>query len=347
MKVLSLNQRIQVLADLGERIQFELNHSPYNEAFENLLNKVNQRNPWFTKESVVQSLSVWANLLESNNLNHFISRYETVLFEKKNDKVVLLILAGNIPLVGLHDVICSFLSGSKSMIKVSSKDALLLSYLIEQIKTINSTASDYFEISETKAQGFTHVIATGSNNSARYFDHYFSKFPNIIRKNRSSLAIITPETTDTELEYLANDVFQYFGLGCRNVTQLCVPHSFDFDRLKNAFNSYATIINHNKYANNYDYHKAIALMNGDPFIDFEFILLQNKSMLKSPLGVLHYNFYENVTEVDSYIQEHRANIQCVVSSQSTSFNEVNFGQTQQPKLWDFADQIDTLQFLLS
>lgn len=347
MKVLSLNQRIQVLADLGERIQFELNHSPYNEAFENLLNKVNQRNPWFTKESVVQSLSVWANLLESNNLNHFISRYETVLFEKKNDKVVLLILAGNIPLVGLHDVICSFLSGSKSMIKVSSKDALLLSYLIEQIKTINSTASDYFEISETKAQGFTHVIATGSNNSARYFDHYFSKFPNIIRKNRSSLAIITQETTDTELEYLANDVFQYFGLGCRNVTQLWVPHSFDFDRLKNAFNSYATIINHNKYANNYDYHKAIALMNGDPFIDFEFILLQNKSMLKSPLGVLHYNFYENVTEVDSYIQEHRADIQCVVSSQSTSFNEVNFGQTQQPKLWDFADQIDTLQFLLS
>ena len=347
MKVLSLNQRIQVLADLGERIQFELNHSPYNEAFENLLNKVNQRNPWFTKESVVQSLSVWANLLESNNLNHFISRYETVLFEKKNDKVVLLILAGNIPLVGLHDVICSFLSGSKSMIKVSSKDALLLSYLIEQIKTINSTASDYFEISETKAQGFTHVIATGSNNSARYFDHYFSKFPNIIRKNRSSLAIITQKTTDTELEYLANDVFQYFGLGCRNVTQLCVPHSFDFDRLKNAFNSYATIINHNKYANNYDYHKAIALMNGDPFIDFEFILLQNKSMLKSPLGVLHYNFYENVTEVDSYIQEHRADIQCVVSSESTSFNEVNFGQTQQPKLWDFADQIDTLQFLLS
>ncbi len=347
MKVLSLNQRIQVLADLGERIQFELNHSPYNEAFENLLNKVNQRNPWFTKESVVQSLSVWANLLESNNLNHFISRYETVLFEKKNDKVVLLILAGNIPLVGLHDVICSFLSGSKSMIKVSSKDALLLSYLIEQIKTINSTASDYFEISESKAQGFTHVIATGSNNSARYFDHYFSKFPNIIRKNRSSLAIITQKTTDTELEYLANDVFQYFGLGCRNVTQLCVPHSFDFDRLKNAFNSYATIINHNKYANNYDYHKAIALMNGDPFIDFEFILLQNKSMLKSPLGVLHYNFYENVTEVDSYIQEHRADIQCVVSSESTSFNEVNFGQTQQPKLWDFADQIDTLQFLLS
>ena len=347
MKVLSLNQRIQVLADLGERIQFELNHSPYNEAFENLLNKVNQRNPWFTKESVVQSLSVWANLLESNNLNHFISRYETVLFEKKNDKVVLLILAGNIPLVGLHDVICSFLSGSKSMIKVSSKDALLLSYLIEQIKTINSTASDYFEISETKAQGFTHVIATGSNNSARYFDHYFSKFPNIIRKNRSSLAIITQKTTDTELEYLANDVFQYFGLGCRNVTQLCVPHSFDFDRLKNAFNSYATIINHNKYANNYDYHKAIALMNGDPFIDLEFILLQNKPMLKSPLGVLHYNFYENLTEVNSYIQEHREHIQCIVSSESSSSNEVNFGQTQQPKLWDFADQIDTLQFLLS
>lgn len=347
MKVLSLNQRIQVLADLGKRIQFELNNSPYNEAFENLLNKVNQRNPWFTKESVVQSLSVWSSQLEINNLNHFISRYETVLFEKKNDKVVLLILAGNIPLVGLHDVICSFLSGSKSMIKVSSKDALLLSYLIEQIKTINATASDYFEISESKAQGFTHVIATGSNNSARYFDYYFSKFPNIIRKNRSSLAIITQETTDTELELLANDVFQYFGLGCRNVTQLLVPHSFDFDRLKNAFNSYATIINHNKYANNYDYHKAIALMNGDPFIDFEFILLQNKPMLKSPLGVLHYNFYENVTEVNSFIQENSAYIQCVVSSESTSFNEVNFGQTQQPKLWDFADQIDTLQFLLS
>lgn len=346
MKVLSLNQRIQVLADLGERIQFELNHSPYNEAFENLLNKVNQRNPWFTKESVVQSLSVWANLLESNSLNHFISRYETVLFEKMNDKVVLLILAGNIPLVGLHDVICSFLSGSKSMIKVSSKDTLLIHYLIEQIEKINPTASEYFEISETKAQRFTHVIATGSNNSARYFDHYFSKFPNIIRKNRSSLAIITQETTDTELEYLANDVFQYFGLGCRNVTQLWVPHSFDFDRLKNAFNSYATIINHNKYANNYDYHKAIALMNGDPFIDFEFILLQNKPMLKSPLGVLHYNFYENVTEVESYIQEHIGHIQCIVSSESTSFNEVNFGQTQQPKLWDFADQIDTLQFLL-
>ena len=347
MKVLSLNQRIQVLADLGEMIRFELNSSPYNEAFENLLNKVNHSNPWFTIESIIQSLSSWSILLENNHLNQFISGYETQLFEKNNDKVVLLILAGNIPLVGMHDVVCSFLSGSKSMIKVSSKDALLIKYLIEQIGKINPVASKYFEISEAKAQGFTHVIATGSNNSARYFDHYFSKFPNIIRKNRSSLAIITQETTDTELEYLANDVFQYFGLGCRNVTQLWVPRSFDFDRLKSAFKAYAMIINHNKYVNNYDYHKAIALMNGDPFIDFEFILLQNKPMLKSPLGVLHYNFYENVTEVDSYIQEHRADIQCVVSSESTSFNEVNFGQTQQPKLWDFADQIDTLQFLLS
>jgi len=136
-------------------------------------------------------------------------------------------------------------------------------------------------------------------------------------------------------------------LGCRNVTQLWVPLSFDFDRLKNAFKAYETIINHNKYANNYDYHKAIALMNGDPFIDFEFILLQNNPMLKSPLGVLHYNFYENITEVNSYIQEHREQIQCVVSSESSSLNEVNFGQTQQPQLWDFADQIDTLQFLLS
>lgn len=347
MKVLSLNQRIQVLADLGDAIHLELKNSPYSETFENLLNKVNQSNPWFTIESIIQSLSSWAALLRSEHLNQFVSAYDTQLFEKKNDKVVLLILAGNIPLVGLHDVICSFLSGSKSMIKVSSKDALLLSYLIERIKTINPEASGYFEISETKAQGFTHVIATGSNNSARYFDHYFSKFPNIIRKNRSSLAIITQETTDSELEYLASDIFQYFGLGCRNVTQLWVPRSFDFDRLKNAFKSYARIINHNKYANNYDYHKAIALMNGDPFIDFEFILLQKNTMLKSPLGVLHYSFYENLTEVKNYIQEQREHIQCVVSSENSSFNEVNFGQTQQPKLWDFADQIDTLQFLLS
>ena len=347
MKVLSLNQRIQVLADLGEMIRFELNSSPYNEAFENLLNKVNHSNPWFTIESIIQSLSSWSILLENNHLNQFISGYETQLFEKNNDKVVLLILAGNIPLVGMHDVVCSFLSGSKSMIKVSSKDALLIKYLIEQIGKINPVASKYFEISEAKAQGFTHVIATGSNNSARYFDHYFSKFPNIIRKNRSSLAIITQETTDTELEYLANDVFQYFGLGCRNVTQLWVPRSFDFDRLKSAFKAYAMIIFHNKYVNNYDYHKAIALMNGDPFIDFEFILLQNNPMLKSPLGVLHYNFYENITEVNNHIQEHREHLQCIVSSESTSLNEVNFGQTQQPKLWDFADQIDTLQFLLS
>ena len=250
MKVLSLNQRIQVLADLGEIIQFELNNSPYNEAFENLLNKVKQSNPWFTTESTIQSLSSWANLLKINHLNQFLSAYDTQLFEEKNDKVVLLILAGNIPLVGMHDVVCSFLSGVKSMIKVSSKDALIMKYLIEQIRKINPVASEYFEISEERAQGFTHVIATGSNNSARYFDHYFSKFPNIIRKNRSSLAIIKQETTDTELKNLANDVFQYFGLGCRNVTQLWLPHSFDFDRLKNSFIAYATIINHNKYANN-------------------------------------------------------------------------------------------------
>jgi len=347
MKVLSLNQRIQVLVDLGEIIQLELSTSPYNEAFANLLNKVNLSNPWFTIESTIQSLSSWTTLLKIDHLNQFISAYDTKLFEKKNEKVVLLILAGNIPLVGMHDVVCSFLSGAKSMIKVSSKDALMMKYLIEQLEKINPVVSEYFEISEVKAQGFTHVIATGSNNSARYFDHYFSKFPNIIRKNRSSLAIIKQETTDTELESLANDVFQYFGLGCRNVTQLWLPRSFDFDRLKNAFKAFATIINHNKYANNYDYHKAIALMNGDPFIDFEFIILQNNLMLKSPLGVLHYNFYENLTEVDSYIKEHREHIQCVVSSKSSSINEVNFGQTQQPKLWDFADQIDTLQFLLS
>ena len=347
MKVLSLNQRIQVLADLGEMIRFELNCSPYNATFENLLNKVNQTNPWFTIESTIQSLSAWSILLDNNHLNQFISGYDTQLFEKKNDKVVLLILAGNIPLVGMHDVVCSFLSGSKSMIKVSSKDAILIKFFIDQMGKINPAALEYFEISEATAQGFTHVIATGSNNSARYFDHYFSKFPNIIRKNRSSLAIIKQETTDNELKNLANDIFQYFGLGCRNVTQLWVPRSFDFDRLKNAFKAYATVINHNKYANNYDYHKAIALMNGDPFIDLEFILLQNKPMLKSPLGVLHYNFYENLTEVNSYIQEHREHIQCIVSSESFSSIEVNFGQTQQPKLWDFADQIDTLQFLLS
>jgi len=347
MKVLSLNQRIQVLADLGEIIKFELNNLPYNEAFENLLNKVNQSNPWFTIESTIQSLSSWATLLEINHLNQFIGGYDTQLFEKKNDKVVLLILAGNIPLVGMHDVVCSFLSGAKSVVKVSSKDALMMKYLIEQLGKIHPVALEYFEISEAKAQGFTHVIATGSNNSARYFDHYFSKFPNIIRKNRSSLAILKQETTDSELENLARDVFQYFGLGCRNVTQLWVPLSFDFDRLKNAFKAYATIINHHKYANNYDYHKAIALMNGNPFIDFEFILLQNSPMLKSPLGVLHYNFYENLTEVNSYIQEHRDQIQCVVASESSLLNEVNFGQTQQPQLWDFADQIDTLQFLLS
>jgi hypothetical protein len=347
MKVLSLNQRIQVLADLGEFLKSELNNAPFNEAFEDLLNKVNGYNPWFTKNSVLQSLTAWSHLLNANDLNQFVNTYNRNLFEKKIEKVVLLILAGNIPLVGFHDVICSFLSGSKSMIKVSSKDSLLVNYLIRQIITINPDTTEYFEIIEGKATAFTHVIATGSTNSARYFDHYFSKFPHIIRKNRNSLAIIEKDTSDIEMKNLAKDVFQYFGLGCRNVTKLFVPCDFDFDRLRDAFQTSANVINHNKYANNYDYHKAIALMNGDSFIDFDFILLQNKEALKSPLGVLHFSEYQNTSEVDSYIKQNREHIQCVVCREGNDSNQVPFGQTQQPKLWDFADQIDTLQFLLS
>lgn len=349
INTLTLSERIQVLSDLGDYLRQETEFGKKSSAaFTNLITQVERENPWFTSEFTQKAIQAWAKLLDNDLLTTFVAPYQIAQdSSSKKTKTVLLILAGNIPLVGMHDLVCCFLSGEKSLIKLASKDRLLLPFLTSWIIQHCPKAKNYIEYVEGIASEFTHVIATGSDNSARYFEHYFSKYPSIIRKNRSSIGVITPNTTPAELQLLGEDIFTYFGLGCRNVTQLFIPHSFNFELLKESFLGFNYLYNHNKYANNYDYQKAIYLMNQERFYDLGHLLLIEKDKIKSPLGVLYYTYYHEIDEVEQFVTHNHNQIQCVVSDSSCPISHMNFGTAQYPDLWDFADQIDTLHFLLT
>lgn len=349
INTLTLSERIQVLADLGNYLREEINPGKTSsKIFDTLLRQVEHENPWFTSVFIRKAVEAWSKLLNKDLLEAFIEPYLGLLAKpSKEPKVVLLVLAGNIPLVGMHDLVCCFLSGEKALIKLASKDRLLLPFLTSWMIQNHPTTKNYFDYVEGIASEFTHVIATGSDNSARYFEHYFSKYPSVIRKNRSSIGIITPNTTQDELRLLGQDIFSYFGLGCRNVTQLFIPYNYEFDQLQKAFTEHRDIYNHNKYANNYDYQKAIYLMNQVGFYDLGHVLLVEDKRIKSPLGVLHFTYYNDTSEIAAFVTANTDNIQCIVSDSSCSVQHVDFGTAQYPDLWDFADQIDTLQFLLT
>lgn len=307
-----------------------------------IIESAQHHNAWFTPEEVKKSLLSFGEMLNENDLEHW---YKDIKITNSPKKIGL-ILAGNIPLVGFHDVICVLATGNIAMIKMSSSDDKLLPAIIKQLINIEPSIANHIEYVE-RLKDFDAIIATGSNNSSRYFDYYFGKVPNIIRKNRNSIAILNGHETSAEIENLGHDIFDYFGLGCRNVSKIYVPKGYDMKNLFEPLEKYQGIINHFKYNNNYDYNKSIYLVNSVKHLDNGFLLVKEDASFTSPLAVLFYEEYDSVAEIEKLIEKESENIQCVVSSLDLNLKKgkIAFGQSQHPKLWDYADDVNTIEFL--
>ncbi|MBD0331054.1 MAG: acyl-CoA reductase [Chitinophagaceae bacterium] len=331
---MNLQQRVGMLTALRDYMLSDA------EDWQIAKNKAFAENNWFTTEFVNLAVrNIAENYLRKDKLQKIIDKY-SLPEENTRPKKVGIVMAGNIPLVGFHDLLCSFLTGHYSVVKPSSKDEVLIKHLITKITEWYPKAEPFFIVSELLKKCDAY-IATGSNNTSRYFEYYFRNYPSLIRKNRTSVAILTGKETLKELQKLADDVHQYFGLGCRNVTKLYVPQNFDFVPLLEAFTKYSYFINHNKYKNNYDYNLAIHIINNRFYMTSGSLLLVEDQSDFSPISQLNYEYYANVEDVQKRLQSND-NIQCVVGR-----GNVPFGEAQCPGIIDFADQVDTIKFLMN
>ena len=301
------------------------------------------KNNWFTKSSVVSALTAISSFLDENKLKEWLSNYPDFKYaaEPKNIGIVM---AGNIPAVGFHDLLCVLITGNIAKIKCSSEDAVLIPALLNLLYAVNPEWKQKVEVCKDRLTKFDAVIATGSNNSARYFEYYFGKVPNIIRKSRTSLAIVTGQESEMDFKGLQSDIFTYFGLGCRNVNFLLVNKKVSIpDLIPNLIPEKEELSQHNKYLNNLDYNKSIMLLNRVDFYDGGPFLIQVSDQLFSPISVINVKFYDEETEAIEFVNEHKADLQCVVGKLDVC--TVGFGKTQTPSLMDYADDIDTLNFL--
>ncbi|QJD98008.1 acyl-CoA reductase [Mucilaginibacter robiniae] len=333
----SKSNLINAVAELGKQLS-----SP-DATLSQLIQTESNHNAWFTPESVQQAVIASGLQLTIENLTKWLNRYT---LQNHTPQKVGLILAGNIPLVGFHDVLCVLLTGNIALIKASSQDARLIKYVLQLLVDIDNNFAGQYKFVE-RLEGFDAIIATGSNNTSRYFEYYFSNVPHIIRKNRNSIALLTGRETEEQLRNLGNDIFAYYGLGCRNVSKLLVPQGYDFIPFFEAIESCSNVIQHHKYHNNYDYNKAIYLVNRDKHLDNGFLLLKQDERLASPLAVLFYEEYAYLDAAQTLLAQQSDQIQCVVTRAELNINNqvVDFGESQQPALWDYADGIDTIQFL--
>jgi hypothetical protein len=342
MQIMNLEKRIESLSGLGEILRSTLNGKggEYEKKLFSLMDNQYIHNPWFTPDNVRMAIKAIADELTVENLTRWTDAYPDLKNEYAPVRVGV-IMAGNIPLAGFHDFLSVLISGNNLIAKTSSKDPEMMVHLCEILCSINSGFRDKIEFTGGTLSNFDAVIATGSDNSSRYFEYYFRKYPNIIRKNRNSIAVIEGDETDEELEYLGRDIFSYFGLGCRNVSKAFVPAGYDFDRMIRNWKGYSSIINHTKYANNYDFNMAVSLVNKDAFLDTGFLLLKENKSFASPVSVLYYEYYKSLDEVYAKLNDYNEKIQCIIGRRG-----VAFGKAQSPRLWDFADDIDTIDFLL-
>lgn len=338
------NNMVSGLAAVGgvlrRFLQGETSSEGYAEALNTAMRVSEAENSWFTQDNIRLALENWAELLTEEKLTSWLSAYSPAAVPK----TVGLILAGNLPLVGFQDVVCTLLSGHRAHIKLSSKDRHLIPLLLKIWREHSKNLPEY-EFVE-KLNGIDLLIGTGSDNTASYLAYYFSKIPNITRKNRTSVGVITNETTDEEIQHLSHDIFQYFGLGCRNVSRLFLPEGFPLDRIFTNLTQYQHIINHNAYANNYDYNKAIFLLNRDLFWDNNFVMMREENSLFGPLSVINFSYYSTLQEVEQFITEHTHEIQCVVGPADLP-NAIPYGTAQKPSLTDYADGVDVMQFLMT
>lgn len=330
----SSNQKQENLTNLNQKFYSD---------FEILMNNQKPYNGWFTPENVALAVDAVAKTLTKEGLQKWLSNYE--FKENIIQKRVGVVMAGNIPLVGFHDFLSVLMSGHILVAKTSKEDNLLIKKIAEILIEIEPSFKNNIEFTD-RLENFEAVIATGSNNTVRYFEFYFGKYPNIIRKNRNSVAVLTGNETAADFVNLGKDIFQYFGLGCRNVSKLYVPKDYIFNLFfESILDDYQEVVNNNKYANNYDYNKAVYLLGNNQLLDNNFVMLKEDKSLSSPVAVVHYEYYNSIEELKITLSELKENIQCVVSN-AKELNTFKLGQAQQPELWDYADGVDTMEFLL-
>ncbi|AUC84006.1 acyl-CoA reductase [Polaribacter sp. ALD11] len=311
------------------------------DGFKHQIKIAQEKNSWFTKENIVFALGSWSRALTKNNLEEWVSKNKLQI---ESPKTVAIVMAGNIPVVGFHDFLSVLISGHSVLVKQSSNDKHLLPFLAKYLEYIDEYFKGKITFTEQKIENFDAVIATGSDNTARYFEYYFKDKPNIIRKSRNSVAVITGKETEEDLQKLSDDVFTYFGLGCRSVSKIYVPKEYDFNNFFNGMFVKKDIINNAKYANNYDYNKAVYLMSLFDLLENGFLMIKEDESYSSPIATIFYEYYDNEIDLKIKLHQDKEKIQCIVAKNFIE-NEVGFGQTQNPNLWDYADGVNTLEFL--
>ncbi len=336
---MSINKKENILNAYIQLGQFLSLDAP---ELENIMARAERENAWFQFTEIKKSIEALAYMLNESDLKAWFKQISITDKPKK----VGLILAGNIPMVGIHDVLSVLATGHIALIKLSSSDNVLIPFLLNKLVEFEDSLATQFMFVQ-RLQNFEAIIATGSNNSSRYFEYYFSKVPHIIRKNRNSVAVLTGEENEAQIRELGKDIFDYFGLGCRNVSKIYIPENYPIEKFFGPLQAYKAIIDNFKYQNNYDYNKSIYLVNLVEHFDNGFLLLKESSSLSSPLAVLHYEYYSDLESVEHLINNIQDEIQCVLAESPLNINKavLNFGSSQKPKLWDYADNINTIEFL--
>jgi hypothetical protein len=336
------SKRIEALVKLGNHLlDFNPNDKNYS-VLQEQVKSASQSNGWFTQQSIEETFKSWGTTLSREHITTWLKPY---LFSNlKKSKKIALILAGNIPMVGFHDIISVWVCEYKALVKCASKDLFLLPYMTDFLTS--ETGENFITYETGKLTGFDAVIATGSNNAARYFDHYFSSYPHIIRKNRNGIAVIEGNETKDELIALGKDMLQFFGLGCRNVAKIYLPEGYDLNKIFGGVYPYASLMKHAKYANNYDYNKAVFLMSSFDFLENGFFMLKEEKSFSAPIACTHYEYYKNINELSTLLDQQKDLIQCIASHLDIK-NSIPFGETQNPALWNYADGVDTINFLLN
>lgn len=336
---MELEDRIKAFVELGEKLNewVKSYHEEKPSPLDSILRQAFHKNGWFEESQVINSISGVIPWLSKENLTNWVG---TRFVDFGSSQKIGVIMAGNIPMVGFHDYLSVLISGHQLVAKLSSKDEVILKFIQSELEKIEPRIADFVDFTSNRFNEVDAVIATGSDNSSRYFEYYFSKKPHIIRKNRTSIAVLKGDESKEELEALGYDIFNYFGLGCRSVTKLFFPKGFEVDWFYSGIVNHGGIINNHKYQNNYDYHKSLYLLNGDKLWDNNFLLLKPDTAISSPVGTIFYEEYEDLGELETQFDSMGDQIQCRVG-----VNGLPFGASQKPELTDYADNIDVLEFL--
>jgi len=343
-----INHTIKVFAELGSFLaQFangsnsghHLNNTFFDK-FENAVLYAEAKNKWFTRSVQQQAFAAWALSLQEEKLQEWMSRYPEFKVPEVPKRVGI-VMAGNIPLVGFHDFLTVILTGNIVLAKMAKDDAQFLPIIKEMLVEMAPELNERIFLVE-RIQKPDAVIATGSNNSARYFESYFEKYPHVIRKNRTSVALISGDENEEDLSALGSDIFSYYGLGCRNVSKIYVPRNYDLNQIFAAIVGFDDVAINNKYVNNYEYYRTVYMLNKIPFLENGFVIFKEDTSLHTPIAVIHYEYYDVFNAVQNHMAEKADELQCVVGNGK---GLIPFGKTQQPELWDYADGVDTVDFL--